>query len=94
MASTPKTYTLSQVSAKAAELTGQDATVCGKKIRARIRANFDDLAEAWEGLTEAKENRDGNRYPPMSAAVAKTLLKPFAAKAATEDEDDESDEDE
>lgn len=86
-----KTFTLSQVTAKAAELSGQDATVCGKKIRARIRSNFDDYAEVWEGLTEAKENRDGNRYPPMPAKMVSTLLKPFKA-SAQEDEEDEDDE--
>jgi hypothetical protein len=85
-----KTYTLSQVSAKAAELSGQDATVCGKKIRARIRSNFGDLAEEWTGLAEAKENRDGNRYPPMPAGVASTLLKPF--RTSTKDEADDEDE--
>lgn len=84
-----KTYTLSQVSAKAAELSGTDATVCGKKIRARIRTNFDDLKEVWTGLEDAKENRDGNRYPPMPAPVAQTLLKPFRASAQEDDEDEE-----
>lgn len=85
-----KTYTLSQVVAKAAELSGQEATVCGKKIRARIRSNFEEYSETWTGLTEAKENRDGNRYPPMPSATAQTLLKPFRATSkADEDEEDE-----
>jgi hypothetical protein len=84
-----KTYTLSQVVAKAAELSGQEATTCGKKIRARIRSNFEAYSENWDGLTEAKENRDGNRYPPMPAGVAQTLLKPFKTSAKDEDDGEE-----
>jgi len=84
-----KTYTLSQVAATAAELSGTDATVCGKKIRARIRSNFDDYAEIWDGLDEAKENRDGNRYPPMGEAMREKLLVPFRASSQDDEEDEE-----
>ena len=91
MAKTPKTYTLSQVAVKASELSGKDPQKVQREIRGRIRRNFDDLVEVWPELSEAKVNRDGNRYPPMSASAAQVLLKPYRA-ASAEDEGDEEDE--
>lgn len=73
---TDKVVTLSAVVAKASELSGKEAEKCGKEIRGRIRRNFDDLAKSWPQL-EAKDNRDGNRYPAMPVAVAQTLLEPY-----------------
>ena len=73
---TEKTYTLSAVVAKAAELSGKEPEKCGKEIRARVRRNFDDLKQSWPQL-ETKENRDGNRYPVMPASIAQELLSPY-----------------
>lgn len=78
----PKVVPLSAVVVKIAAKQGtEDTGSVAKKLRARIRNNFDDLAKEWPGLTEAKNNRDGNRYPPMPIKLAKKLIDAAPAKS-------------
>jgi hypothetical protein len=67
----------------------------GKRTRNYIRRHFDDLLSDWNGLEEAKSNRDGNRYPPMpyelAADLFETLTATREAKKADEVEETEKD---
>lgn len=76
------TLTVGQVAVTIAEKLGDetDPTAVSKKLRARIRNNFDALAPRWPGLEEAKENRDGNRYPAMPRELAEEFVDKYTAK--------------
>lgn len=75
-----ETLTIGQVAVTIAERLGDDAdpTAVSKKLRNRIRSNFEDLTARWPGLEEAKENRDGNRYPPMPRELADEFIEKYA----------------
>lgn len=70
------TVKLSAVVNTIATSTDQDPTKVGKKVRALIRRNFDALGTEWAGL-EVKQNRDGNRYPPMPKPLADAVIAHF-----------------
>jgi hypothetical protein len=89
MAANENTITLSAVVQRIASKTEQEPAVVAKKLRSRNRNNFDDLAKQWPGLTEAKNNRDGNRYPPMPKALAQQLIKAATTKPKAETEKSE-----
>lgn len=84
----PATLTVGQVAVVIAERLGDDTdpTAVSKKLRARIRNNFDALAPRWPGLEEAKENRDGNRYPGMPRELAEEMIEKYAP-SPQDDED-------
>lgn len=77
----PKTETLGQLSIRIGTALDQEPGQVQKKLRARIRNNFETYAEQWPGLDEAKENRDGNRYPAMPATLADAEFDRMTAKA-------------
>lgn len=71
-----KPTTVADVARAIAKAKGTDPNVEAKRLRGRIRANFDDLKKSWPALkAQGKVNRDGNRYPPMPAKVANDLVK-------------------
>jgi len=69
-----KPMTVAQVAKAIAAKKGTDQGVEAKKLRGYIRANFDTVAKQWPGLQKAKDNRDGNRYPPMPAKLGRELI--------------------
>jgi hypothetical protein len=69
-----KRVPLSVVVARHAERKGIDTSKAGKAIRSRLRSHFDDYSERFNYPGDAKDNRDGNRWPDMPAALAKELL--------------------
>lgn len=62
--------TIGQLTLAVANTLETDQTTVAKRFRARIRSNFDDYAKSWKGLGDAKNNKDGNRYPAMPASLA------------------------
>lgn len=81
-----KPVTVRELAIRIADAKDTDASVEAKKLRSRIRSNFDKLVPEWPGLSDSKENRDGNRYPPMPAALAEKLLS--AATPTTSQDSD------
>lgn len=72
--------TLKELVTAVAEATGKPYEKEAKRVRSRIRANFDDLAENWPKVQEiGKENRDSNRYPAMPAELAEELFEKFTS---------------
>ena len=80
-----RTFTMSQaVTAYAKAKNLSDVTKAGKLLRSRVRANFDHLRVTHNWPSEAKQNRDGNRYEPMPESLFREIEKgnvPSAAKA-------------
>lgn len=72
-----KPATVAQVAQAIAKAKGTDANAEAKKLRGWVRGNFDTLRKGdWKALKQVgKENRDGNRYPPMPAGLANTIVK-------------------
>lgn len=81
------TVTISQLTLAVANELETDQTAIAKRFRARIRSNFDAYSKAWKGLEEAKDNRDGNRYPPMPASLANSEFERMTAKATKDDDE-------
>lgn len=76
--------TVADVAKAIAKAKGTDSKVEAKKLRGYIRANFDKLAtkNVWPALVDAaKENRDGNRYPPMPPKLASSIIAKRTGKA-------------
>lgn len=73
------TITLGALSTTIAGATDREPGEVAKKLRANIRRNFAAYAPQWPGLEESKENRDGNRYPPMPRELADVLEAKFVA---------------
>lgn len=71
------TVTLSSVVNTIATSNKQDSAAVAKRVRSYIRGHFDDLSGDWKSLADAKDNRDGNRYPPMPKGVADALIGRF-----------------
>jgi hypothetical protein len=70
-----KPKTVAEVAIAIAKAKKTDPKVEAKKLRGYIRANFDTLAKQWPALRKVgKVNRDGNRYPPVPASLAKELI--------------------
>lgn len=70
-----KTVKLSDVIVKfAAKRQLSDTTKAGKILRSAIRSNYSHLQSEFNWPPEEKENRDGNRYPPMPAALAEVIV--------------------
>lgn len=76
--------TIGQLCTSLAETLDMEPGMIAKKMRARIRNNFDTVAAQWPGLSDAKDNRDGNRYPPMPRECADYLTALMTAKASKE----------
>lgn len=77
---------LSEVNVKfAAKRNLSDTTKSGKILRSAIRSNYDHLQKTFGWPPEEKENRDGNRYPPLPDNLAKVIVEtgkvPSAPKA-------------
>lgn len=86
MTATEKTVRLSDVIVKFATKRGlSDTTKAGKILRSAIRSNYAHLQSEFNWPPEEKENRDGNRYPPMpeslATVIAETGKVPAAKKA-------------
>lgn len=81
--------TIGQLTLAVANALDADQTAIAKRFRARIRSNFDTYAKVWKGLEEGKNNRDGNRYPPMPVKVANAEFERMTAKVAASDDDTE-----
>lgn len=77
-----KMFELSSVTAVVAERKGIDTTKAGKLVRRHVRSHFDTYAKRWQGDRKpiTKDNRDGNRYPPMSKSTRDAILKAVAPK--------------
>jgi len=58
----------------AAKRNLSDTTKAGKILRSSIRSNFAHLQSEFGWPPEEKENRDGNRYPPMPKALAEVIV--------------------
>jgi len=70
-----KPKTVAEIANAIAKAKKTDPKVEAKKLRGHIRANFDSLAKQWPALRKVgKVNRDGNRYPPVPASLAKELI--------------------
>lgn len=69
-----KTVALATVVARHAERRGIETTKAGKAIRSKLRAHYDDYGKRFNYPGDAKENRDGNRWPDMPVELAKELL--------------------
>lgn len=70
-----KPKTVAEIAAQIAKAKKSDPKVEAKKLRGHIRANFDTLTKQWPALKAVgKENRDGNRYPPVPAKLARELV--------------------
>lgn len=82
----PTTSTVKALAIRIAEAKDLDPADAAKALRRRIRRDFDKLAPEWPGLTDAKDNRDGNRYPPMPLELADAI---FAKVCPEPDEDDD-----
>jgi hypothetical protein len=88
MSDAPTTVTVKALAIRIAEAKELDPADAAKALRRRIRRDFDDLATDWPGLDEAKENRDGNRYPPMPADLADALFANMCPTATSDDADE------
>ena len=88
---TPTTVTVKALAIRIGEAKEIEPADAAKALRRRIRRDFDDLATEWPGLEESKENRDGNRYPPMPEELADKLYAAMVP-APAEDADDEDEE--
>jgi hypothetical protein len=66
--------TLSKTIQAIASKTEQDATKVGKKVRAHIRRNRDELAKSWPAL---KDHEKGNGYGDIPLPVHRALVKRF-----------------
>lgn len=90
MSDNTKTRKLSDVIVGfAAKRNLSDTTKAGKILRSAIRSNYDHLRVTFNWPPEEKENRDGNRYPPMPEALAQVIVTtgkvPSAPKAGEKD---------
>lgn len=88
----PTTSTVKALAIRIAEAKELDPADAAKALRRRIRRDFDKLAPSWPGLTDAKDNRDGNRYPPMPMELADEIFAKVCPPA-DDDEDEEGGED-
>lgn len=59
---------------KIATATNQDPTKVGKKVRAHIRRNRDELAKSWP---ELKDHAKGDGYKVVPTKVHNQLIKKF-----------------
>ena len=67
-------FTVKDVAARIAKAKGIEADEAAKVLRSRIRSNFDTVLPHWPALkAQGKENKDGNRYPPMPKPLADAL---------------------
>lgn len=82
---TPETTTVKALAIRIAEAKEIEPADAAKALRRRIRRDFDKLAPEWPGLTDAKDNRDGNRYPPMPTELADALYASMTATKADEE---------
>ena len=74
---TAKTVPFTNVVKAVSTNAGVPATDAGKAIRRHIRANKATLAKDWPALAKHEQ---GNRYPDLPAAFAKTFV---AGRVAT-----------
>lgn len=80
---TDKTVKLSEVIVGfAAKRQLSDTTKAGKILRSSIRSNFDHLRVTFNWPPEEKDNRDGNRYPPMPESLAREIVTTGKVPAA------------
>ena len=70
-----QTTTMSKTIAKIAAKSNQDPTKVGKKVRAHIRRNRDELAKSWPAL---KDHNKGDGYGDVPIKVANALIKRFS----------------
>jgi hypothetical protein len=78
-----KSVKLSEVIVGFARKRGlSDTTKAGKILRSSIRSNYDHLRGEFAWPPEEKENRDGNRYPPMPESLAKVIVETGKVPAA------------
>jgi hypothetical protein len=66
----------------AAKRNLSDTTKAGKILRSSIRSNYSHLQATFNWPPEEKENRDGNRYPPMPDSLAKVISETGKVPAA------------
>lgn len=67
--------TVKELAMRIGKAKGLEADEAAKMLRRRIRANFDLIQANWPAMkAQGKENRDGNRYPPMPPALADALF--------------------
>lgn len=88
---TPTTVTVKALALRIAEAKEIEPADAAKALRRRIRADFDKIAPEWPGLSDAKENRDGNRYPAMPEELADKLFARVTAPRKGADDDEDTD---
>jgi hypothetical protein len=67
--------TLKELSVRIAKAKDIEPGDAAKQLRTRIRSNFSVVEANWPALkAQGKENRDGNRYPPVPPTLADALF--------------------
>lgn len=72
--SSNKKVTFAQVRIDYAQRKGLDVTKASKRLRSKLRNAYDKDPVVTKYINRGKENRDGNRYPDMTAAEAKHIV--------------------
>jgi hypothetical protein len=84
MTDASKTVPLSQVIVTfAAKRDIEDVTKAGKLLRSSLRSNFPHLQKEYGYPGDVKENRDGNRWPPLPESLAAFIGEHGRVPAAT-----------
>lgn len=78
--------TVKELSIRIAKAKDIDSNDAAKQLRTRIRSNFAVVEANWPALkAQGKENRDGNRYPPMPPALADALFTALTKGTSVKD---------